>query len=239
MSEDDVFKRNYLIQTAFECHLDLPADPDDVEEIERRRRIPKCQLCRVKVYLNEYESTIFDKYIVMDNAGQQVVQGSWNANFHEIMLRMLYTYAKKEKFNVELMEQADESLKMLEAVKEEFKAYSQYWVEINYSAAACDELNMCKSRLEAYDLDEIEEQRQNAGRNANMRIPIHLVIFYLFIFISDIRNLNEMLFTGRRSRRKAEDGASRCRTKFGTSKGSTQVFASLEGQRRTWKLSDL
>lgn len=34
--------------------------------------------------------------------------------------------------------------------------YSQYWVEVNHSAAAYDELKMCKSRMQIYD-PEIEK----------------------------------------------------------------------------------
>lgn len=35
--------------------------------------------------------------------------------------------------------------------------YSQYWVEVNHSAAAYDELKMCKSRMQVYD-PEVEEE---------------------------------------------------------------------------------
>lgn len=175
MSEDDIFKRNYLIRTAFECHLDVPPDSDDEDEIERRTNIPKCQLCRIKDKLNEYECIIFDKTIVGDKIGLDKARGTWNPSFQEIILKTLYMLSKRDKFKHDIIEKAEATFKLLEAIKEEFKEYSQYWVEINYSVAAFDELQMCKSRLEPYDIDEIVDDRQISGRNANMRFPKNLV----------------------------------------------------------------
>lgn len=39
-------------------------------------------------------------------------------------------------------------LKYLSLLADEYKAYSNLYVEINYVAAAFDELNMCKLRLQ-------------------------------------------------------------------------------------------
>lgn len=63
----------------------------------------------------------------------------------------------------ELVRIAETHLAMIEAIKNEYKDYSSYFMEINYAAAAYDELNMCKSRLKACDPDELDDDEDMAG----------------------------------------------------------------------------
>lgn len=56
-----------------------------------------------------------------------------------------------------LAKNGESHIAMIDAIKSEYKEYSSYWVEINYAAAAYDELNMCKSRMKACDPDELDD----------------------------------------------------------------------------------
>lgn len=55
------------------------------------------------------------------------------------------------------IEEGNLFLAYLEALKDEFKHYSKYWVEINYAAAAFDELNMCRSRLQVITMEDLDQ----------------------------------------------------------------------------------
>lgn len=66
-------------------------------------------------------------------------------------------------------------MKLVEGFKNEFKEYSQYWVEINYTVSAYDELNMCKSRLKDVDMLEDAPVILDPRKN-NMCIPSHMIM---------------------------------------------------------------
>ena len=53
-------------------------------------------------------------------------------------------------------------MELMEALRNEYKEYSQLWVEINYTASTYDEINMCKSRLRAVDPEEIEDKEEKS-----------------------------------------------------------------------------
>lgn len=55
--------------------------------------------------------------------------------------------------------------------------YSKYWVEINYAAAAYDELNMCKSRLKSVDPEAIKNE---PDAKSIMNIPYYEVDMKIF-----------------------------------------------------------
>lgn len=72
LSEDELFKIEYLVQSAYQCHLFVPEPDSDASDSEAR--VQTCQLCRTKDQLNEYECLIFNKRFWTENE----VRGSWN-----------------------------------------------------------------------------------------------------------------------------------------------------------------
>lgn len=89
-------------------------------------------------------------------------------------LSALFAFAKRANFHADLIAAGETELKFIEGLKNEFKEYSQYWVEINYTVSAYDELNMCKSRLEDVDM-EAADAMDIDSRQSNMRIPRHMI----------------------------------------------------------------
>ncbi|XP_058831485.1 E3 ubiquitin-protein ligase SHPRH [Topomyia yanbarensis] len=140
-----------LVRTAFLCHLD-PELPD-LPEKERRKR-PTCVLCEVKTVLNHYECVIFQKQFMEST---NTTEGSWQMTSQEMIIRQIHSFSKKERFDEAIIEVGDLYLSYLDRIKAEFKEYSKYWVEINYTAAAYDELNMCRSRLQVVTVEELEQ----------------------------------------------------------------------------------
>lgn len=95
-----------------------------------------------------------------------------------LFLLVIYVFAKRDLSDEGSLKDAEIHLQIIELIKDEYKVnalshvtqqkfililfyfilqqYSQYWVEVNHSAAAYDELKMCKSRMQVYD-PQIEE----------------------------------------------------------------------------------
>ncbi|XP_055611063.1 E3 ubiquitin-protein ligase SHPRH [Uranotaenia lowii] len=140
-----------LVRTAFLCHLD--PELRSLSEKEKRKR-PVCELCDVKNILNQYECLIFHK-IFMESTN--TAEGSWQMNTQELIMKQIHAYSKKERFEESIIEEGELYLEYVENLKAEFKEYSKYWVEINYTAAAYDELNMCRSRLQVVTVEELEQ----------------------------------------------------------------------------------
>lgn len=66
--------------------------------------------------------------------------------------------------------ESDRFIAFLEHAKVEFKEYSQYWVEINYTVAAYDELTMCKSRLQLLTLAERREIEKKKKKPSPLQV---------------------------------------------------------------------
>ncbi|XP_058460410.1 E3 ubiquitin-protein ligase SHPRH [Malaya genurostris] len=140
-----------LVRMAFLCHLD--PELSELTEKEKRKR-PTCVLCEVKTVLNQYECVIFQKQFMEST---NTTEGSWQMTAQEMLIRQIHSFSKKERFDETTIETGELYVAYLERIKAEFKEYSKYWVEINYAAAAYDELNMCRSRLQVVTVEELEQ----------------------------------------------------------------------------------
>lgn len=82
LTEDELFKVEYLTKTAYHCHLFIPEEDSDAENLVQRPNGGKlCQMCRVKSKLNDYECEIFNKHRLLDKKDDpqgMSLRGSWN-----------------------------------------------------------------------------------------------------------------------------------------------------------------
>ena len=142
MSEEDSEKLSKLAKAALACHL------NEFEENTSRQANKKgfCELCKLKMKLNEYECVLFNKSLVDD-----VTEGTWHARFEEKLLKSVLIFAKRTDFEDELISVGNNFFKHLEVLKSQFKLFSLLWVEVNYTVSAYDELNMCKMRIQVVD----------------------------------------------------------------------------------------
>lgn len=151
------------------------------EPPQKVRRDNPCELCQVKMALIEYECQIFDKSF---NETTQEGDGTWNPSWQESVVRMLSStlrlaarQAREERdrkilesgaaanpklterveFLAELVEQGESFAEYLEKLKSEYQELSKYWVEINYTVSAYDELSMCKLQLMAVDPETLKK----------------------------------------------------------------------------------
>lgn len=160
-----------LVRSAFECHLNplLVGRP-------KNERKELCQLCHVKRKIKTYECEIFDKTHVRDDTKENI--GTWNPKLQETMLKLILSHAKKERCSPDFIHDGEIHLSIIEAIKNEFKEYSKLWVEINYACSAYDELNMCRSRLQAIDAIEMEQNPEL--KKSNLHISTHEIEAKLF-----------------------------------------------------------
>lgn len=163
----------------------LPRQDASASTASKRKPHIECLLCKAKIVLETYECVIFDKEFVPTN-DKAAVRGSWKPAYQELILKGshipfaafaahsphthtqsdictfadLQATAKLRRADETILSDSKVHLKLLDALKNEFKEYSQLWVEINYTVSTFDEMNMCKSRLRIVDKDELERTKQ-------------------------------------------------------------------------------
>ncbi|XP_053664769.1 E3 ubiquitin-protein ligase SHPRH [Anopheles marshallii] len=162
-----------LVRTAYACHLDpalFEEDENGMRTEERRvaagkSDAPVCLLCKVKDTLNQMEAVLF-----LIKQTQAATGGLWQVSAQELVLKQLHQYAKRQEAYEQTVTEGDHFLSFLERIKLEFKEYSQYWVEINYTVAAYDELTMCKSRLQLLTAAEYQEMERTKKKRTLMQL---------------------------------------------------------------------
>uniref|UniRef100_A0A182XYS9 RING-type domain-containing protein n=1 Tax=Anopheles stephensi TaxID=30069 RepID=A0A182XYS9_ANOST len=163
-----------LVRTAFACHLDPELFQEDENGMRTEERLvaegqaaaPLCLLCEVKATLNQLEAVLF-----LIKQTQVATGGLWQVSPQEQVLKQLHQYAKRqETLEQAIVTEGDHFLSFLERIKVEFKEYSQYWVEINYTVAAYDELTMCKSRLQLLTKAEHDEMQRAKKKPTPMQL---------------------------------------------------------------------
>ncbi|XP_058066092.1 E3 ubiquitin-protein ligase SHPRH [Anopheles bellator] len=158
-----------LVSTAFACHLDpaLHADSDEaeVDRTDRGPPAPRCLLCMVKDTVQELEAILFAKVNLQTATG-----GLYQMTKEETLLKHLQTLVKREHGEESIVAASDTGMAYLERIKTEMKEYSRYWVEINYTVAAYDELKMCKSRLQLISDAEYRELEQAKKKPSVMQL---------------------------------------------------------------------
>lgn len=154
-----------LIVAAAECHLILEKEAADAGEGEdkeeeceepaaKMKRKTPCELCQVKTLLIEYECKIFDKTF---NEERQEGEGTWKPSWQEWITKTLQSLLRRGTVEERLLEDAEQFSGLMEALKQEYKELSKCWVEVNYTVAAFDELNMCKLQLTAVDPETLKK----------------------------------------------------------------------------------
>lgn len=143
MSAADNDKVAELTKSAMNCHLNKFDEEDESNPAPATKKKVLCELCKLKMKLNEYECVLFNKMLVDD-----IVGGSWNPRFEEKLLKSILIYAKRSDFDDYIIEMGNNFFKYLEEMKAQFKIHAQLWVEVNYTVSAFDEINMCKMRIQ-------------------------------------------------------------------------------------------
>lgn len=159
MSADENEKISLLTKVAQNCHLNITEGDEDEPSVQNSKKKGYCELCKLKMKLNEYECVLFNKSLVDD-----IVQGSWNPRLEEKLLKSVLLFAQRSDFDDEYIEMGNAFFKYLEAMKAQFKIYTRLWVEVNYTISAFDELNMCKMRIQVVENeDEINDEDARFG----------------------------------------------------------------------------
>ncbi|XP_050094766.1 E3 ubiquitin-protein ligase SHPRH [Anopheles aquasalis] len=167
-----------LVSTAFACHLDPAlaqaeeANGDNSEGLEmvgNKQPAPLCLLCQVKDTLKQLEAVLY-----LQTKAQAATGGLWQITKEEAVLKLLDGRDKggqdKEEGAKELQSPSARFFAYLEAIKAESKEYSSYWVEVNYTVAAYDELNMCKSRFQLISLEEYQAMQRAKKKPTIMQL---------------------------------------------------------------------
>lgn len=153
-----------FLDKAVECHLRMSSVAQKNKE--------KCTLCVVHDNIEIYESVIFhfvkgevkalegkhvretlnvDETKKLEEAGIYMMdeqrRGKWSDSEAERLLRAILKYAKNAVYTKEIIEDGNIHMKLLEAMKKEFRLMRILWRQIYDNVAAVDELNMSIMRL--------------------------------------------------------------------------------------------
>merc|ERR1719273_2223416 len=153
-----------FLNKAVDCHLRMSSVAQKNKE--------KCKLCSVHDNIEIYEQLIFhfvrgevkamknkhvretlttDENKKLEEAGvymhDEQERGTWSDSEAERLLRAILKYAKQFLFDKDVIEDGNTHMKLLEAMKKEFKLLRILWRQIYDNVAAVDELNMSIMRL--------------------------------------------------------------------------------------------
>ena len=152
-----------FLHKAVDCHLRISS--------AAQKNKDKCELCIVHDNIELYESILFhfvrgeikamkghvretlttDENKKLEEAGVYLIdeqrQGTWSDSEAERLLRAILKYAKQALYNKDVNEDGNTHMKLLEAMKKEFKLMRILWRQIYDNVAAVDELNMSIMRL--------------------------------------------------------------------------------------------
>lgn len=162
---DEKLRQNVqaLIDRALDCHL----DPNGGRRVRNQRKKTKlCELCLAKQQLQKYERYIQPekkndrKSGNIENEDDELrkrvtEKKTWTLSKMEMILRIIQSQARQFELGEDMLNDAKNHLKLMEALHNEFTELSQLWVEANHTVSLYDEIEMCKSRLMVYDPIEI------------------------------------------------------------------------------------
>lgn len=72
--------------------------------------------------------------------------------------------------------------------------YSKCWVEINHAAAAYDELNMCKSRLIAFDPEAEDDDDNDDVRRSKFSVSVHEIDYTIAVNRQELQDAEQKFF---------------------------------------------
>ncbi|XP_037084816.1 E3 ubiquitin-protein ligase SHPRH-like [Pollicipes pollicipes] len=144
-----------LVEAAIDCHLRPSGGAAD-----------HCRLCAAHDTFPLYERELF--YMVQGrvDGGElsgvegkisvlgELQRGNWGDNETERVLKTLLATARQLGMGQEVLQLGTHHIKMLEAMKKEFKSLRVLWMRLNDRVSASDELEMCVLRLRARFADE-------------------------------------------------------------------------------------
>ncbi|KAK3927321.1 E3 ubiquitin-protein ligase SHPRH [Frankliniella fusca] len=135
-----------LVNAAVDCHL-------RISNLKSKKAL--CQLCAYENKLKDYETGLFDIKLKRNENTMvgdvyllgQGKEGSWKPSEQETVLRTILSLGKQKKAESDLIKTGASFIKLMNALRKEFKPMRLLWSMINERTCAQDELNMCKLRL--------------------------------------------------------------------------------------------
>lgn len=137
-----------LMNRAIACHL-------RISNLKSKAFKRSCELCLCEDTLKKYEIDLFDIKIKKNEnvlVGDVYLlgegkEGSWKPSEQETVLKTLLTLGRQKKASKDLLKAGSKFLKLMDALRKEFKPLRLLWSRINEMTQARDELSMCKLRL--------------------------------------------------------------------------------------------
>ncbi|XP_071455234.1 E3 ubiquitin-protein ligase SHPRH isoform X2 [Hetaerina americana] len=155
------------------------------KSLTKKKNSTKCDLCDANANLEQYEAYLFKvlkqrvegeavllgesnhmKNNIEEDDAQavkvfgQLSRGNWADGEIERMLKVILGFAKSRKLDRELIEHGNNQIKLMEALKKEYKYLRILWRQLNDQVSAIDELDMAKLRLGLKESKEICEVKK-------------------------------------------------------------------------------
>ncbi|PSN49431.1 hypothetical protein C0J52_06590 [Blattella germanica] len=161
----EVTARQDLVNEAVDCHLRISN--------ANNKNKKKCKLCICETHLKNYESLVFavskkqTEHSMIGNVLLlgQLNQGTWKPCEMERVLRVLVAFVRGKRSNRDCLEDGNQHLKLLDAIKKEFRHLRLVWTQLRDQVSAQDELDMAKLKLRIRYPDEPMPQNNKKQRN--------------------------------------------------------------------------
>ncbi|XP_034237613.1 E3 ubiquitin-protein ligase SHPRH isoform X2 [Thrips palmi] len=137
-----------LVNAAVDCHL-------RISNLKSKSQKALCELCVCENYIKKFEVNLFDIKVKKNEnimVGDvyllgQGKEGSWKPSEQETVLKTLLSLGRHRKADKDWLKSGSLFLKLMEALRKEFKSIRLLWSRVNERTQAQDELNMCNLRL--------------------------------------------------------------------------------------------
>ncbi|XP_037826721.1 E3 ubiquitin-protein ligase SHPRH-like isoform X1 [Lucilia sericata] len=141
----------HLVNSVYDCHLsEIREVQKSKKDIEKQKKTPKkkilCKLCSIRNSMNAFECLLFDKVIDKETND---TEGLENPSFEMYLCKLTFHFIKnKHRILINIMEKC---WLYLENMQLFCKRLIKFWIEMEYTIKAYDELNMCKMRITLTD----------------------------------------------------------------------------------------
>ncbi|XP_065365815.1 E3 ubiquitin-protein ligase SHPRH [Calliphora vicina] len=142
----------HLVNSVYDCHLseirEVQKSKKDIEKQKKSQKKDKtlCKMCCIRDAVNTFECLLFDKVIdknTHDTEGMEI------PSFEMYLCKLTFHFIKNKHRRLNsIMEKNWLYLENLQLV---CKRLIKFWIEMEYTIKAYDELNMCKMRITLTD----------------------------------------------------------------------------------------
>ncbi|KAM7348478.1 E3 ubiquitin-protein ligase SHPRH isoform 1-T2 [Cochliomyia hominivorax] len=140
-----------LVNSVYDCHLsEIREVNKSKKELQNQKKSTEkkklCKMCCIRDTINTFECLLFDKII---DKNSNFTEGLENPSFEMYLCKLTFHFIKNRHRDFTVC--MEKNWLYLENLQIVCKRLIKFWIEMEYTIKAYDELNMCKMRITLTD----------------------------------------------------------------------------------------